>query len=151
MSLLPKNFAKGTNIIRLLYPMAIGYIISYHCKMNKNDGSIAKFRPPPIVFGIVWPILYILIGLSWITAINSKSNQYTDIIYFILSSLLGAWLIIYSCLKDKQSALYILLLTLLSISILMIIGPQKSQFLLSPLLIWIFYAILLSTTSIQNS
>jgi tryptophan-rich sensory protein len=151
MSLIPTNFSQGNNIIRLLYPMIIGYIISYQCKMNKSDGSIAKFRPPPIVFGIVWPILYILIGLSWITAVNSKTNKYTDIIYFILSSLLAMWLIVYACLKDKQSALYILLLTLLSISILMIIGPKNSQFLLSPLLIWIFYAILLSTTSIQNS
>ena len=64
MSLIPTNFSQGNNIIRLLYPMIIGYIISYQCKMNKSDGSIAKFRPPPIVFGIVWPILYILIGLT---------------------------------------------------------------------------------------
>lgn len=151
MSLIPKNFTKGGNIFRLLYPMLIGYIISYKCKMNKNDGSIAKFRPPPVVFGIVWPILYILIGLSWITAINSNKNKYTETIYFILSSLLGIWLIVYSCFKDKKSALYVLLLILLSIVILMIIGPKNSQFLLSPLLVWLFYAILLSTTSIQNS
>ena len=137
------------DLFRLIYAMILGYLISIKCKMNKNDGEIVKFRPSSEIFGIIWPILYILLGISWIIASRTK-NKYLDIIYFILSSLLALWIIIYSCFNNKKNAIFILLFILLSISILMILSPQLSQLLLSPLAIWIFYATLLNTTEVQN-
>ena len=138
------------DLFRLLYAMALGYLISMNCKMDRNDGESVKFRPPPEVFGIVWPILYILLGISWIIASRNK-NKYNDILYFLLSSLLALWIVIYSCYNDKKNAIFILLLILLSISFLMVISPTKSKKLLSPLAIWIFYATLLNTTEVQTN
>lgn len=131
---------------RLIYALLLGYAISYKCKMDENDGKVVNFRPPSIVFSIIWPILYILLGFSWIYA---KNKKYNDILYFILSSLLAIWLMIYSCIDDKKNAIYILLLTILTIIILIIKSPDKSRILLSPLLVWIFYALLLNTTEVQ--
>ena len=56
------------NILRLLFAMILGFGINLipKCKISRNSGNIVKFRPPSFVFGIVWPILYILLGLSWI-------------------------------------------------------------------------------------
>ena len=137
------------DLLRLFFAMALGYLVSKHCKMGKGSGNNVKFRPPSYLFGIVWPILYILLGLSWIN--SYKKNTTIDRLFFGLSILLAAWIIVYSCMNDKKSAIYILLLILLFIVLLMIMIPQKSKLLLSPLLIWIVFATFLNTTEVQNS
>ena len=71
-----------TDLLRLFYPMVAGYGVSKFCKMGKSGVNI-KFRPPPYVFGIVWPILYILLGLSWIHS-NPSQNRTIELLYIIL-------------------------------------------------------------------
>tara|TARA_Y100001935_G_C17305086_1_gene511800 strand:+ start:1161 stop:1601 length:441 start_codon:yes stop_codon:yes gene_type:complete len=135
--------------LRLFFAMILGYIVSMNCKMGKGSGNNVKFRPPSYLFGIVWPILYILLGISWIN--SYKGNKNIDLLFIILSSLLAIWIIVYSCMKDKKNAIFILLLILLSIVYLMILIPQKSKLYLAPLLVWILFATFLNTTEVQNS
>ena len=136
-------------LLRLFYPMIAGYLVSFKCKMSKSGTNI-KFRPPGYVFGIVWPILYILLGLSWINS-DYKKDKIIDGLYFGLSTLLALWIVIYSCYKSKKGALFIMMLSILAIVFLMILIPKKSQLYLAPLLVWLCYALLLSTSDIQNS
>lgn len=142
-----KELNKYLNI-RLLLPMVLGYIMVYFCKMN-NSGKNVKFRPPAYIFSIVWPILYLLLGFSWNNSIQ-KYDIKIELLYLVLIELLTKWIYIYSCRNNKQIALYILLFTLLIITILMILVPTNSKLLLSPLLIWIFFATLMSVTEIQS-
>ena len=81
--------------------------------MSKS-GTTIKFRPPGYVFGIVWPILYILLGLSWINS-EYKKDKIIDGLYFVLSTLLALWIVVYSCYKSKKGALSIMLLSILAI------------------------------------
>ena len=134
--------------LRLILPMFLGYIMFYFCKMD-NAGSNVKFRPPKFIFSILWPILYILLGLSWIYSIE-KYDIKIEILYLVLLELLTKWIYVYSCMNSKQWGVYILLLILLILTILMILVPIQSKLLLSPLLIWIFFATLISTSEIQN-
>jgi len=136
-------------LIRLFYPMFVGYLVSLKCKMSKSRTTI-KFRPPGYVFGIVWPILYILLGLSWINS-EYKKDIIIDGLYFVLSTLLALWIVVYSCYKSKKGALSIMLLSILAIVFLMILIPTKSRLYLAPLLVWLCYALLLNTSDIQNS
>ena len=69
----------------------------------ERSGVNVKFRPPPYVFGIVWPILYILLGLSWINS-NPDKNMNIEIMFFVLSSLLAYWIVVYACQKNKKNA-----------------------------------------------
>lgn len=138
------------NIIRFVFPMFISYLVSIKCKMDKNSGSSVKFRPPGYIFGIVWPILFTLIGLSWVNSANKLKSRISDILYLSLSLLLASWIIVYSCMKDKKKAVYILFLTLLSITFLMLYVPQNSKLLLAPLGIWVLYATFLNTAEVQN-
>ena len=85
------------DLLRLFYPMVAGFVVSKFCKMEKS-GITVKFRPPGYVFGIVWPILYILLGLSWINS-NPSSNKTIELLYFVLSSLLAYWIVVYACQK----------------------------------------------------
>ena len=58
-----------SNICRLIIPLILGFSMNAipQCKMNKNAGSVVKFRPPSYMFGIVWTILYILFGPIYVT------------------------------------------------------------------------------------
>ena len=145
-----KEILKSKNdSIRLFFPMFIGYIVSMYCKMGGGSGKTVKFRPPSYVFGIVWPILYLLLGLSWVN--SYKGNKAIDILFFLLSSFLALWIIVYACMKDKKNAIFVMLAIILTISLLMVQIPKKSQLYLVPLAVWIFFAMLLSTTEIQNN
>ena len=137
------------DLLRLFYPMIAGFVVSKFCKMEKS-GITVKFRPPGYVFGIVWPILYILLGLSWINS-NPSSNKTIELLYFVLSSLLAYWIVVYACQKNKRNAVFIMLAIILNIGILMVQIPKKSQLYLVPLGIWLLFALLISTTEIQNS
>ena len=137
------------DLLRLFYPMVAGFVVSKFCKMEKS-GITVKFRPPGYVFGIVWPILYILLGLSWINS-NPSSNKTIELLYFVLSSLLAYWIVVYACQKKKRNAVFIMLAIILNIGILMVQIPKKSQLYLVPLGIWLLFALLISTTEIQNS
>ena len=137
------------DLLRLFYPMVAGFVVSKFCKMEKS-GITVKFRPPGYVFGIVWSILYILLGLSWINS-NPSSNKKVELLYFVLSSLLAYWIVVYACQKNKRNAVFIMLAIILNIGILMVQIPKKSQLYLVPLGIWLLFALLISTTEIQNS
>jgi benzodiazapine receptor len=140
---------KQEDLMRLVYPMVAGFGVSLFCKMGKS-GTNVKFRPPPYIFGIVWPILYLLLGLSWIHS-NPQQNQLVDGLFFTLSSLLAFWIVVYACRKDKKNAVFVMVAILLAIALLMVLIPQKSQLMLTPLGIWILFALFLSTADVQNS
>ncbi len=140
------------NIIKLFLSMFIGYLVSIKCKMNKDSGSTVRFRPPSFIFGIVWPILYLLIGFSWIQATDSISlNNYIDLLFISLSLLLGLWIIVYACMENKLGSLYVMFVIILNLLFLMILIPTKSRLLLSPLCVWLAYATLILATEIQNT
>ncbi len=128
----------------LLLPLVSGYTVSAFCGPSKSAGASVKFRPPSWVFGVVWPILYLLIGLAWI---NSK--RYT--LYFItLVILLNLWLITYVCQKNKLGGVYILFLSLLCTLFIYTSVEKFSKYLISPLMIWLLFALLLNIFEVQS-
>lgn len=131
--------------------MFIGYLVSLKCKMNNRSGSSVRFRPPSYIFGIVWPILYLLIGYSWVESTDTIAENKIDILYISLSLLLGLWIIVYSCLENKVGSLFVMFIIFLNLLFLMILVPEKSKLLLAPLCVWLLYATFLLTTDIQNT
>lgn len=140
------------NIIKLFFAMFIGYLVSLKCKMNNRSASSVKFRPPSYIFGIVWPILYLLIGSAWIQATDTISHRdCTDLLFISLSLLLGLWIIVYACMENKLGSLYVMFFIILNLLYLMILIPKKSRLLLAPLCVWLAYATLILVTDIQNN
>ena len=121
------------------------------CKMNKNAGSVVKFRPPSYMFGIVWTILYILFGISWIITISKNKNKLLiDLLYSLVTILLTLWIVVYSCLKNKKGGVYVLFGTICSVILCMNISPLESRMMLSLLLTWLLLASLLNTFEVQT-
>ena len=144
MNLLRNLLNNKTDIFYLLFPLISGYITISICPMKKNSGSSVKFRPPSYVFGIVWPILYLMIGYAWI---NAKEHS---IWYLTLSLSLCLWLVVYSCQNNKKGAIGINLLSILLVLICYTVSDQLSKLLLLPLLVWLGFALLLSIFEISK-
>jgi benzodiazapine receptor len=142
---------KLSDLALILLPNIAGLLTSLQCKMDKTNLSKNLARPPSIVFGIVWPILYLMIGVSWLNTRYYKPEPITDALYVLLNVLLNLWIVYYNCKKDIKGALYVLVLSILATLVLIVYGNGcLSTYLLLPLLVWLLFATMLNYTEVQN-
>ena len=111
---------------------------SWYESLNKPP-----FNPPNYLFGIVWPVLYILM------AIVSYLNAHKIFILYIMQIIMnGLWSWLFFVLQSTEFAfLNIVLLIFLNVLILKQIRQDKawvSVLLYSPYLIWICFASVLN-------
>jgi tryptophan-rich sensory protein len=135
-------YSKSMYDVRLFAPMILGFGVSSLCPIQSNEGSILPQRPPSCVFGIVWPILFMLVGYSW-----TRSKGKANILMTFLVFLLTLWTFVFSCLGNPKIALYILaciLGTTIGCMILLSHHAKVSMIALIPLLSWCFLAFLLN-------
>jgi benzodiazapine receptor len=109
--------------------------------------SLAKpaFTPPSWLFGPVWTILYILIGISfylvWTAKIKHKNSIF--IVFFIQFILNALWSIVFFGLHSLWGGLVVILLLLVSIVTLMAFCRKSKPaigYLLIPYLLWVGFA-----------
>ena len=135
----------NTELIYVFIPIVLGYLITFFCRPSSNSNEKVSKLIPSEVFMVVWPILYILIGLSWYLARQNDYSEVSNILFWVLNVLLGSWLIIYSCLGMKRTAFYVLLLSLLFSILCYTSVPNKdSKYLIVPLIVWLIVATILS-------
>lgn len=133
----------------LLIPIIAGSVSGISCPMGDETGSNVKFRPPGWVFGLMWPILYLLLGYSWVCA--SQKNPYYSIPYILLNTLLVLWIIMYSCKGDKQAGVYVILASLMAAIGCFAVGPIHSKITITPLIAWLVFAMMMNAAEIQES
>jgi tryptophan-rich sensory protein len=113
-----------------------------------------SITPPNYIFGIVWPILFILIALSiYFAWINSKKkNKPKLIIFFGINLVLNfIWTLIYFKLQNPFLAFIDIILILISIGYLIIFTykiNKLSSYLLYPYLLWVSFATILNYLSL---
>tara|TARA_X000000368_G_C22447699_1_gene457585 strand:- start:4 stop:465 length:462 start_codon:yes stop_codon:yes gene_type:complete len=141
------------DIIRFIFCGGLSYILLFveKCRIMGNSGRSVKFRPPGYIFGIVWSILYILVGLSWVLSNKDIKSIWIDILYVILSIVIVSWILFYSCLSLKKVGPFIILLSICFTIIIMNIVKLRGRLLLVPLLSWLLYALLMNTAEIQQN
>lgn len=140
-------------IIRIFIPMILGAIAAAMCKIPKDAGKSVGFRPPGWVFSLVWPLLYIMVGISWYISIKSSKfhNAIIDTCFAVLNVILCCWVIIYGCVNNKTLGVYIIAASILMCLLTMIVihHNKLSLALLSPLLVWLIFALLLNAFETQ--
>ena len=118
-------------------PLLSVYIVGLLFPVRNTRMKDIPFRPPGWVFGIVWPILLLLIGYSW------KTRPMLQSYYILLTALLCSWLLIFSF--NKKYALYTIFATILLTAFLIVYSFKKnSSYSLIPLLLWLIFASYLS-------
>lgn len=135
------------NLIILFIPMLSGFLSSSICSIGEGSGSTVKSRPPGYIFGIVWTLLYILIGISWVDSRKKYKQNVVDLLYSLLILLLCIWIFLYGCKKNKKFAMYSILF---SIMITIFILMYSLSYYLVPLLIWLLFALLLNFEEVNN-
>ena len=107
------------------------------CKGVKETKK-PKVKIPKVVFSIVWPILYLLIGYSWV---KSDNSIFTNYLYVFSILLLNSWILFYSCWSNKNIAIIILILSIFAFIFLSI---HTHSFYNIPLIIWLNFALYIS-------
>ena len=129
-------------------PIILGYFTSAICHDMSYSPDYKDYKPPKELFMIIWPILYILIGIAWYF---SRTSIISNILFIILNILLCSWIVIYGCYKSIHLAFYILLLSLL-LSILCYTSSTdiNAKYCMVPLIVWLSFATLLSFGQLKN-
>lgn len=149
-----KNF-----IISILIPLVVGFLSNFIASLllgvdiSTYYSQLIKpsFAPPGMVFSIVWPVLYILMGIS-AYKIMKKGYELPKVrdamfYYWIQLILNFLWSILFFGLDLKFTALADLII-LIVVVIIMIYKfakiDKKAAYLNIPYLIWLFYALALN-------
>lgn len=133
----------------LLAPIILGMGSGYFVSRTKIPKVKSKFNPPSWLFMVVWPILYLLLGISSYLIWNSKNiNKNTYIIlYLIHLVLLLVWWPYFVYFPNR----IFLTITLIGIDLYAIILAflfysvnKTASYLLIPYIIWLSFASFLS-------
>lgn len=130
----------------ILIPVILGGIVALLISgsMDYNDLNRPPLSPPGFIFGIVWTVLYILMGVSYgIIASKDLVNKNINTIYYLQLFVNLLWPIAFFIFKWRLFA-FIWLLLLIILVIKMIIDfykkNQLSAYLQIPYLLWCIFA-----------
>lgn len=133
----------------LILPLLAVYLPTIIYPVTDEIGSNVSFRPPGYVFAIVWPILLILLGISWF--INRKKGLFINMVYSILIILLGIWFILYD--NNKYIGLIdIIICFIITLFLFFYKFKEFNKYAslpLIPLLIWLIFASILNIAAIN--
>ena len=137
-------------IVSILICLAIGGIAGFFTANSVstwyNDLNKPSFNPPNYLFGPVWTLLYILMGVA-LYILWTTSNR-TAIIFFIIQLILNfAWSFLFFQLKNPLIAL-IEILFLLSAMILTVVYARNITvtYLFIPYILWVSFATILNAS-----
>jgi translocator protein len=137
-----------TQYIPVIIPGLLGFISAMFCNVKKDSGVNVSFRPPAIVFSIVWPILYVLLGLSWFYS-RKDNRMLSDIFYILLTLSLCLWIFVYSCKNDKKAGVYVIVISIIFALLSYTVAPLNSKLMITPLIGWLFFATLLNAFEVK--
>jgi benzodiazapine receptor len=140
-------------VVPLIGGTLVGFISSKNAYKTLQKPS---WSPPSYAFGIVWPILYILMGISLVIVTNSDHPLKNWAIFLFFTQLLVnfSWTPIFFNLKQMQLALYVILLLdiLVACTIILFASISKTAaMLLVPYLGWILFATMLTKSIVSQN
>lgn len=109
------------------------------------------FTPPNWLFGSVWPVLYLLMGISfyiiWDKGLKKRRVKDALLAFFIQLYLNFMWLLLFFGLRSPSSALIDIVLLCLAIAVTIILFWKLSKTagaLLITYILWVSYAAVLN-------
>lgn len=129
----------------LFLPIILGSIVGLFISNSIDYPLLDKppLSPPKILFPIIWSIIYILMGISYLLYKNKEDNRENNIIYYLQLFVNLLWSIIFFVFKWRFiSILWIILLDVLIIKTMKHIKEYSkiSFYLFIPYLVWSLFA-----------
>lgn len=122
----------------------------YNKKWYKNIKK-SKLTPPDYVFGIVWPILYLLLIIFFLFAYRNK--EYKALIFFAIQFILNlSWTTIFFRLKMLKLG-FVIILSIIILSLLCIYNLKNINIgiFMIPYLLWLSLASYLNLFILLNN
>ena len=138
-----KNVFISAGVVLLI--SLIGFLLSMNSEEVYRAITLPAFAPPTITFSIVWPILYIILGISLYLIISSNSTLIKPAIeIFIIQIIVNLlWPLIFFILKLEIVGLFALftlnVLIILMIKIFTNVN-KTAGYIQIPYLIWSIFA-----------
>ena len=149
-----KLFALLVSLATPLAAAAVGSAVTYP-SITSWYAELAKpaFSPPNWVFGLVWTVLYILMGLAlyfvWTAPRSKKYDKKKAIVAFGVQLALNVlWSIVFFGLQSPWLGVITILGLLISILLtVQLFQPisKKAAYLLVPYVLWVSFATVLNT------
>lgn len=129
-----------------LAPALAGYGMNAVCpRAQGHYGDAIPFRPPPMAFKIVWPIMYALLGRS----IYLHNGDWMALsLHMAIALGLAAWIPLTSCYNKRKEGVWLLLLCVMLCGYAMSMDSAAFALLL-PLLVWLCFATLMNAWSVD--
>lgn len=112
---------------------------------------LPSFNPPSFIFGIVWPILYLMIALSlfyfWRKGIDNVYKKNTFFLFLFHLILNASWSLVFFNLESAILGLVVILCMLATLAIVMTRLwkiSHVSVYLLVPYTLWLVFASVLN-------
>jgi len=129
----------------LFFPLICGTIIGLLTSSSIDYTNIVRppLSPPGFIFPIVWSILYLLMGVSFLLYRKNNDNKRTIIVYYLQLIVNLLWTIIFFVLKLRLFAIFwtlLLLILVIYLFILLLKENKISAYLNIPYIIWLLFA-----------
>ncbi len=141
---------KSILVLKLFLPLLLGGIIGWIIApfMQYNELPLPKLAPPAYVFPIVWTILYLLMGVSYILLEkNNQADEQAKKAYYLQLVINLLWPILFFVLQWIGFSAIWLMMLIASVIYMIQTFYQKqklSAILQIPYLIWLFFALYLN-------
>jgi len=148
-----KRFRFWTLILCILIPLFVGFIGSFFTSSSVSDWYLTlnkpSLNPPSWVFGPVWSILFILMGIALylVYVSNDKHKSKTRNIalgFFTIQLILNIiWSFLFFAMKNPLYAFIEIILLWLAIVLTMVYSyrvDRKTFWFLIPYLLWVSFA-----------
>ena len=157
-----------SSILARFYSPSKAGVATNPSKIKDYEKVKPEFAPPNAVFGVVWPILYILQAVAlWLVLRNSKDllngNDGDKAIMIGLPILFGlqlilnyVWMVVFyqgdtKAYKDALWILVALVLFVVWIWVLLLKTNTLAAFLWTPYPLWIMFAIMMNARIVTKS
>ncbi|SHG37660.1 TspO and MBR related proteins [Thermosyntropha lipolytica DSM 11003] len=139
------------NLLLIIIPLLVGSISGFFTRNAKEVfAALHKpaFAPPPSVFGPVWTVLYLLMGIALYRVVQSGKDIKTALILFAIQLLLNfIWSPVFFVWEMRFLALVIILI-LLVVILLTAFNFYKvdklAGILFIPYILWVSFATVLT-------
>jgi len=139
-------------IIFSALPLLAGFIGSYFTLPSIGTWYLALnkpfFNPPNFIFGPVWTLLYILIGISLYLVLTKKGKKEKALKLFTLQLILNVlWSLIFFGFHNPILALVEIVILWISIFVTIksfLPISKNAAYLLYPYIVWVSFALILN-------
>lgn len=130
-------------MLRGLLPFLLITGTSVLCPNLPSAGETVPFRPPPWVFGVVWPILYYTTGYAW-------ELSRLDVPFSLVIGLCCLWLLVYACQRQKKLAASVIAASAITAWATVLRLEGKARAAMLPLALWLTFATYLNAYEVRK-